>query len=92
MECDPTLNVVVVKLAVLLVKGIGPVIAVPLSRNVTVPLAAAGLTVAVNLNDVPALKASSPTESSSSTSVLSLVTFWIRGADVAGLKFVSPLY
>lgn len=92
IECDPTLSDAVVKLAVPLLNGTGLDIGVVPSKNVTVPVAAVGVTVALNMSGVPATYAVSFRDSSSSTSVAALVTIWINGAEVAPLKVALPLY
>jgi len=81
-----------VKLAELLLNGTGLDIGVVPSKNVTVPVAAAGVTVALNMSGVPATYAVSFRDSSSSTSVAALATIWINGAEVAPLKVALPLY
>jgi hypothetical protein len=92
MECDPTLNEEVVKLTEPLFSGSGPEIADVPSKNMTVPVALVGVTVAMNVSGVPAAKAVSPTDSSSSTDVLALATVWINAVEGAPLKLASPLY
>lgn len=80
------------KLAEPLLTGIGPEIAVSLSKNVTVPDPAPGLMLAMNVSGVPEVKALAPSDNSRSTSVGTLFTVSIRTGDTAPLKVASPLY
>ena len=86
------LNEDVVKLAEPLLTGIGSDIGVVPSKNTTVPVAAAGVMVAMNVTDVPALIAVVLTVCSRSTSVAALSTFCANAAETDPLKFASPLY
>src|SRR5262249_10454221 len=58
----------------------------------TVPVAAAGLIVALKVSGVPARKAVSPTANSRSICVLCFKTVCCNTAEVEPLKFASPLY
>ena len=90
--CDPTANVVVVKLAEPLLTATACEIWVSPSKKNTVPVAAWGVILAINVNGVPKLKAVVLTESSSSTSVEALATVCTSGLEVEPLNTASPLY
>ena len=66
-----------------------PSVAAP-SRNVTVPdgVPAAELTVAVNVTDWP--NSDGFTEELTVVELFALLTVWVMGADVLGLKLLSP--
>lgn len=92
MACDPTARDAVVKLTEPLLTGIGSEMAVSPSKNSTVPDATPGVMLAMNVSEVPEVKAVVPSDSSRSTSVGALFTVWIRAAETAPLKVASPLY
>jgi hypothetical protein len=78
-ECDAAVSVVVVKVAFPLLRVPVPSV-VPPSRNVTVPVAVDGVTVAVNFTDEPYVDGLA--EDASVTVVLALLTVWVSVEDV----------
>jgi len=92
IECVPDANELVANVAEPLLSATGPEMAVVPSKKVTVPEAFAGVTAAKKVTGVPSLKVSSLPAVVSVSVVLALATFTASAADVAPLKFASPLY
>lgn len=92
IKCVPDAKDLVANVAEPLLSATGPEMAVVPSKKVTVPEAFAGVTAARKVTGVPALKVSSFPAVVSVSVVLALATFTVSAADVAPLKFASPLY
>lgn len=92
IKCVPDTNKLVVNVAEPLLSATGPEMAVAPSKKVTVPEAFAGVTAVRKETGVPDLKVSSFPAVVSVSVVLALATFTASAADVAPLKFASPLY
>jgi hypothetical protein len=89
MGCEPTARVEVLNTAVPLVTLPVP-IDVPLSLNVTVPVAVPGVTVAVKVTEVPAI---SGFELELNVVVeFTLFTVWVNVEEVLELSLLSPPY
>ena len=91
MLCAPALRAVVPKAAVPEASATVPDgKATPLSKNVTVPVAAAGLSVAVNVTKVPGVTGCPPVEDVRLVVVVARFTVCERTDDVEVLKEASP--
>src|ERR1700753_2676891 len=90
MVCVPVARVEIMNRAVPLLTGTAPEMAVGPSRKVTVPVAAVGETVAVNVVGDPAFTLSSGAVSVVVVEALTMVS--ASAGDVPPLKPASPLY
>jgi hypothetical protein len=87
IECDPTASVEVLKVACPLLIVPVPSVVLP-SLNVTVPVAVAGVTVAVNVTEEAYVDGFA--DEARATVVLTLLTVCVSTDDVLLLSFVSP--
>ena len=86
IECEPAVKVVVLKVARPLLSVPVPRVVLP-SLKVTVPVAAEGATVAVNVTDVPAVDGFADEASATEDACL---TVWVNVDEVLLLSLVSP--
>jgi hypothetical protein len=87
IEFDPTANIEVLKVAFPLLIVPVPKVVLPF-LNVTVPVAAEGDSVAVNVTDEPYVEGFA--EEVSVTVGVALLTVWVNAEDVLLLSFASP--
>ena len=91
MEWLPTPSAEVVKLAVPALSGMLPEMAVAPSKNVTLPVAEAGATLAVKVSDVPTVAGFVPAVRFKLTLALALATVCTNAALVDAASLLSPV-
>lgn len=91
MECVPADKADVVMLAEPPTSGRSPEMGVLPSKNVTVPVAALGVTLAVKVRESPTREGFVPAASVATTPAFSFTTFWVKAALVEAVSRLLPV-